>query len=352
METIRFTVPEILALLGMAQCVYVLVYMLFRSGRLSRGTLPAIYFAVLGAAFLTDAAYRFWSPMVDSYPYWQWLFWFSGPPLSVLLIRQIAEITKMPPLRSYWVLVLIPAAFVSAYVLSQAGGVCETRVPCAEFEQWLVVCGVIAAGVSLLAIWARRDLLEGLHGLKNGRERFWLIMALIFLNAMFMADMLASVLDVISPEDVRVYRAGLGIAFGYIASTSLLRLYPQAMRVETEDLSELSDEEIEIALKIERLMHVEKVYQEPSFGRKELSQEVGVSEAALSRVINVYFEKSVPHLLNEARVEDACALLLQTEVAVKTIAEESGFNSLASFNRVFKDMTGLSPSEYRRKRAA
>jgi AraC-like DNA-binding protein len=48
-------------------------------------------------------------------------------------------------------------------------------------------------------------------------------------------------------------------------------------------------------------------------------------------------------------VEEAKTLLVETQADISTISEESGFNSIATFNRVFKDIAGLSPTEYRAK---
>ncbi len=73
-DALKFTVPEMLGLLGVAQCIYILVYMVFRSGRLSRGTLPAVYFGVLGLALLLDVAERFWEPFVAYYSHIPWVF--------------------------------------------------------------------------------------------------------------------------------------------------------------------------------------------------------------------------------------------------------------------------------------
>ena len=54
MDSLRFSIPEILSLLGVAQCVYLLVYMLFRSGSIKSVFLPGLYFLVLGIAFSFD----------------------------------------------------------------------------------------------------------------------------------------------------------------------------------------------------------------------------------------------------------------------------------------------------------
>ncbi len=350
-----FTSAELLSLLGAAQCIYVLVYMIFRSGRLSRGTLPAIYFLVLSVAFILDAAARSWGPFVEYYTHYQWLFWFAGMPLSMLLVTQIARITELPKFENYLILLLIPVAYFGALLLSSLDQECTNFARCESTQEWLLISGMCMGGISLLAIWLKRDLMEDMDKKVGGKERFWLIMALVMLNVAFLGCTLLLAWNVISPDDAQLVRSMLGIAFVYTASTSLLRIYPQAMRVDSRDGDNnevLNDDEITIALKVEKLIYMDKVYQEPSYGRAELAKELEISESVLSRIVNMHFGKSVPLLLNDERVKDAQLLLVETEAAIKVIAQESGFNSIASFNRVFKETTGHSPSEYRRKNTA
>ena len=47
------------------------------------------------------------------------------------------------------------------------------------------------------------------------------------------------------------------------------------------------------------------------------------------------------------RINEAKRLLLETNLSVLNIAYESGFNSLRSFNRAFKQQSGITPTEYR-----
>ena len=54
MDQLRFTIPEMLSLIGVFQCVYILVYVLFRAGNISRVVLPLLYFLVLGVGFFLD----------------------------------------------------------------------------------------------------------------------------------------------------------------------------------------------------------------------------------------------------------------------------------------------------------
>ena len=53
--------------------------------------------------------------------------------------------------------------------------------------------------------------------------------------------------------------------------------------------------------------------------------------------------------LSRVRMEKAKNLLLNPNARVSEIAYEAGFQSLTHFNRVFKRVTGQSPTAYRRK---
>ena len=50
------------------------------------------------------------------------------------------------------------------------------------------------------------------------------------------------------------------------------------------------------------------------------------------------------------RFEKACNLLRDGDLRISYIAFAAGFQSLAQFNRVFKRLSGKSPTEYRRKK--
>lgn len=352
MDRLTFTIPEIISLIGIVQCVYILVYIIFRAGRLSHAGLPFLYFLVLGAAFFLDFGQAYVGDITPYYGIIQWFLWFSGPPISVLLIIQAVQITRLPALHHYWVLLLTPVALVTAVFLSEHYGVCDviTLAACPPLQEWLVVCGLVAGAVSLLVIWSRRGLFDALFIQKTGKDRYWLILALIGVNAFFLAAMFLSLTPALTPQDTGMVRSVLGLAFVYLVMTSMFRIYPQAVRI-VEGAGKgdaLSNREIEIALRIEKLMEVDKVYHEVGYSRTDLAREVGESETVISRIINLHFGKSFPQMVNERRVADAKRLLAQTEASINVVATEVGFNSLASFNRVFKELTGDAPSTYRK----
>lgn len=344
LQTLKFSIPEILSLIGLVQCVYVLVYMSFRAGGWSRAVLPFAYFFFLGAAFFIAFAERFIGDVFKTYDLLQWFLWYLGPPLSVLLIIQIAKITEPPSARNYWVLMLVPAAMVAAFILDSA-------IPDSRLYDWLTLTGLLAGVISILAIWSQRPVLANLTMQPGGQDRYWLILALVLVNLAFLGTSLAALAGLITAEQLLIIHTLWGLGFVYLAGTSLFRIYPQAIRLiertNQRQMTNLSAEDREIAGKIENLMKLDKVYHEPAYNRVNLAQELGVSETTVSKIINQHFGKTLPQLFSEYRVADARQLLRETDMPIRKIGEDVGFNSIATFNRVFRDIEGQSPGQYR-----
>lgn len=351
-EQLRFSIPEILSLIGLSQCVYILVYMLFRAGDIKRAALPAVYFLVLGLAFFLDFARGYIGGLSDYYILAPWAAWFMGPPLSVLLIIQVAQISKVPSLRQFWVLALVPIAGAAGLTVARLDNNCQLPLDCPMLRDWLVVFGLAAGLISIIALWTKRSLLRGLRSEKAGSARYWLILTLIFVNLSFLGVMLLSLTPALAMEPAFMIRTFLGLGLVYIAGTSLFRIYPQAVQlVERRDPDEMNIAEKDVARRIEDLLALEKIYQEPAYTRADLARELKLPEAVVSKVINVHFGKTFPQLLNEKRVADAVRLLTETNQAIKDVAQQVGFNSTASFNRVFRSLTGKTPSMYRKNSA-
>jgi transcriptional regulator GlxA family with amidase domain len=79
----------------------------------------------------------------------------------------------------------------------------------------------------------------------------------------------------------------------------------------------------------------------------------GVSEAHFARSFRQAFGMPPHRYLLTRRIERAKALLRDTEETVTVIAFETGWYSLGTFGRTFRDVTGESPSAFRdRQRGA
>ncbi len=363
MSQITLSLPEILALIGLVQCLYLAGYVALRSGHGWRVLVPVVYFLVLGGAFLSDllSAHVIWDG--DHYFYLQWALWFLGPPLSVLLVIQFADMTRLPPVRDAWVLLLLPLSMMLSHLSADSVTGCRYSAPCEMRRDLMHVTGLMAGTISLLVIFSKKDLMAKLSSRsqsgtradqKNDKARYWLIFALIALNSLFLLITLLGVMGPVAAGDVIMLRNLIGLGFVYLVSTSLLRLYPQVPRAAVSSAESpdngLSEEERHLARRIENLLNLEKVYQEPTYSRADLARECAVPEGVLSRIINMHFQKTFPQIMNERRIADARRLLEETEAPIQLISADVGFNSLPSFNRVFKEMVGDSPSQYRQKK--
>ena len=83
-----------------------------------------------------------------------------------------------------------------------------------------------------------------------------------------------------------------------------------------------------------------------------LCEELGCSESSLNRFIHEQLGLSFSDLLENTRMEAACALLQRDGLTVKAIAEQTDYASDASFRRAFKRVMGVSPSDYLRAHRA
>jgi AraC-like DNA-binding protein len=105
-----------------------------------------------------------------------------------------------------------------------------------------------------------------------------------------------------------------------------------------------------------RLMADERVYRHDNLTIGTLATKLRIPEYRLRRLINQKLGyRNFNAFLNNHRIEEAKAALAdpaQAEVPVITIAIDAGFQSLGPFNRAFKAMTGVTPSEYRRLKAS
>ena len=83
-----------------------------------------------------------------------------------------------------------------------------------------------------------------------------------------------------------------------------------------------------------------------------LAQVSGVSEAHFARSFKDAFGVPPHRYLLTRRIERAAALLRDSDLAITDIAFETGWNSLGTFGRVFRDIMGESPSELRAREKA
>lgn len=94
--------------------------------------------------------------------------------------------------------------------------------------------------------------------------------------------------------------------------------------------------------------YIEANYKKP-ITLKELATHLGYDYCYLSKSFKQLFSMPFNDYLNTFRTDCALTLLTQTNMPITEIAFESGFQSIRSFNYVFKKQTGHSPAEFRKR---
>jgi len=158
-----------------------------------------------------------------------------------------------------------------------------------------------------------------------------------------------------------MFFTGLAIIYvaikGYFTDTTKLKkldfsFSPQRITIpdaeEKQEVKTVSTEDIE---NVRKLMEVDEAYLNPELNLSELAQQAQMSRAQLSETINSGFQKNFNDFVNMYRVEAFKNKIKEDkhkQFSILGIAHECGFNSKATFNRVFKKLTNNSPTEYLR----
>lgn len=103
--------------------------------------------------------------------------------------------------------------------------------------------------------------------------------------------------------------------------------------------------------KIVNYLKKRKAFLNPDFNLEMMASDLEISRHKLSQIINTGQNKNFHKLINEYRIQEVKAMLVDPaygHFSVLGIAFECGFNSKSAFNRIFKEETGLTPSEYKR----
>jgi AraC-like DNA-binding protein len=109
---------------------------------------------------------------------------------------------------------------------------------------------------------------------------------------------------------------------------------------------------IETYKKLNNAIESKKLYLNPELNIEGLAKELDLKANTISQLINQNTDYNFNDYINSLRVEDVKKMLEHPDYANYTIVAiglEAGFNSKASFYRVFKKFEGMTPSEYLKK---
>ena len=97
-----------------------------------------------------------------------------------------------------------------------------------------------------------------------------------------------------------------------------------------------------------QLMERDKPWLDAGFSLQDLSTRLATNQKYISQAINMYSETGFSGMMNRYRVNEARRLILEgkPDVSLNDIALQAGFTNRVSFYRQFKELTGISPSEF------
>lgn len=82
---------------------------------------------------------------------------------------------------------------------------------------------------------------------------------------------------------------------------------------------------------------------------KDVATMANLTPQSFCRLFKKRMNKNFVDYLHEVRISHACRYLMDTDWTISEIAYSTGFKTVSNFNKLFKESTGLCPTDYRMK---
>lgn len=165
------------------------------------------------------------------------------------------------------------------------------------------------------------------------------------------------------PVDLfKVYYLGIVMLNIVVGGFTILRPHLFSMDESLDNFIEKSDEaseskdipvskgiDEEEMQKVLDYIKLEKPYMEKNIDLQKLLLKTGLSKRRLYELLGDQLNVSLVDLLNDFRINEMLEMLdkkMHLDYTLTHLSEMAGFQSKATFNRVFKKKTGVTPSEY------
>jgi len=363
---------DVILIIGITQGVVAITILLFDKERSLNKVFLA--FAILSFCILFFKMIIIFSGLLENvrFRYLPLAFELSTGPLFYFYLRTLTERNFQWSVRHLWH--FVPFFIAKCYALLIYISVFDTYsvvqqqniisgfyyVPVKEFEDWCIV-----ASIAIYLFWGYQRYVYFQTMVKNStadsafptlrwmRSIMYLIIGLLIFLVVNM--LLSRITSIQQYTDMhwRIYFIYLAAVTYYISLMSFRQKKPDLVQIYPPRLKSKSDKQFAndfavIAENLRTLLESKKIYQQPTLNAKDVAELLNVSQTYLSQAINTQFGKSFRELINDYRIEDVKVKLLNEEnnASILSIALESGFNSEASFYRVFKNKFKVSPTIY------
>ena len=130
---------------------------------------------------------------------------------------------------------------------------------------------------------------------------------------------------------------------------ALDRVLPPELKPFSHHQAEPLENNEELVAALESKMSSDKIYLNENLSLAETAQILKTNTTYLSRLINEHYKVNFSAFLNKYRIEEAKKMILDdhyNNISIEGIAKNAGFRSKSTFNQVFKQATGMTPTEF------
>jgi len=212
---------------------------------------------------------------------------------------------------------------------------------------WLKLLAIGLGSVSLI-VWIVH-IISNFNIIQNNFSRdSWIFLSVtIFVFVAGYFGFKQGVIYKISPQAETVHNSEL-----FLKNKSLEELsWKHIQDKKKYEKSQLSPEQAkDIFQRLNKFVLEEKAFARSELSLDEVASAIDVSSHTLSQLLNVFLKMNFFNYVNEQRVNFVKQMLIDSDFdkfSLMGIAEEAGFNSKSSFNRIFKNETGMTPSQYK-----
>ena len=329
-------------------CLLLLIIQMWRSNTSRRQALPAVGFCIGVMCYLLVD----WEPIQHYYIFFLLLApTFATPIFFWLLSKSLFD-------DNYYFKKWMPGVIVGALVIFYFSFFVNWLDAFQLSENAKTIASMLQQVIALLFV-----VLAIVEASRN-RESDLLISRLKFRNAFILCAAVLMVLTIVSEIAFREIGAPIWMEFLQKLVITGLTFYFAFRRLDFKPgfFEEIKIEEVpapkkevdhQLAEQLIALMEGEKYYKTEGLTIRQLAEKLSVKEYKLRQTINQHLGfRNFNDFLNSYRIQEACDLLAdpaKKDFTILEIAYDMGYNSLAPFNKAFKETTGMTPTGWRRR---
>lgn len=192
--------------------------------------------------------------------------------------------------------------------------------------------------------------------IQKGKQWHWLNRFVLFFLCYTSCHLLFQIISLtLNTQDLRLFYYPtliLNSAFiywiGFIGYTQPNVILYRPLLKQKQTLSKALSN---IEAKLKEAITVQEVYKNARLTVAELGKQIDVAPNDITRYLNDHLNMNFSQYLNYHRTQKVISLLqsdLAHQYTLVALAKEAGFSSKSSFNKVFKEQTGKTPSAYKK----